>query len=174
MQENMYMSDFISHDLTEIPFGLPGRVYRSPMPFGAYDTEKIVLDRALQAGVSVVVDLVPDDEAKQKTGKELRRLYKEHGLEVIYVPVQDFETPQDGGMDAALRAALEYARQGLGIMVHCNAGYGRTGTFLACMARLHLGMDGEQAVSWVRQFIPPALENLQQLAFVYRYNTGSC
>lgn len=167
------MSNFVSHDLTEMPFGLPGRIFRSPMPFGTFDTEKSVLDHALQAGVSIVVDLVPDDEALAKTGKELRRLYAAHGLEVIYLPVPDFETPSNGGFDAALHTALEYARQGRDIMVHCNAGYGRTGTFLACMAMLHLGMDGTQAIRWVRQFIPPALENEQQLAFVYRYNTGS-
>jgi atypical dual specificity phosphatase len=166
------MPEFTSHDLTEMPFGLPGRIYRGPMPFGAFDPEKWVLEHALQAGVSVVVDLVPDHEALNKTGKELRSLYMQHGLDVIYLPVSDFEAPPDGGLDSALQTALALARQGKHILVHCNAGYGRTGTFLACLARIALGLDGPQAVSWVRQFIPPALENGQQLDFVYRYNTG--
>lgn len=167
------MTTFVSHDLTELPFGLPGRIYRAPMPFGAFDPHQWVLEHALQAGVSVVVDLVPDDEALHKTGKELRRLYQEKGLEVIHMPIADFEAPPDGKLDAALQAALAQARQGKHLMVHCNAGYGRTGTFLACLARIVLSLDGPQAVSWVRNFIPPALENEQQLDFVYRYNTGT-
>ena len=166
------MSDFVSHDLTELPFGLPGKIYRGPMPFGAYDPENWILEHAIQAGVSVVVDLVPDSEALGKTGKELRRLYQERGLEVIYLPISDFEAPADGELDAALQTALDYAALGKNILVHCNAGYGRTGTFLACLRRLQMGLDGVQAVRWVRQFIPPALENEQQLAFVSRYNTG--
>ena len=167
------MAKFQSDDLTEVPFGLPGRIYRSPMPFGAFDPKEWVLSHALQAGVSVVVDLVPDAEALSKTGIELRNLYQQQGLEVIHMPVADFEAPPDGELDSALHAALTKARLGKHILVHCNAGYGRTGIFMACLARLLFGLDGPEAVSWVRQYIPPALENEQQLDFVYRYNTGT-
>src|SRR5713101_6228140 len=31
--------------LTELPFGLPGRIFRSPMPFGPYDLHGEVYDR---------------------------------------------------------------------------------------------------------------------------------
>lgn len=166
------MAEFISHDLTEMPFGLPGRIYRSPMPFGVFDPENWVLNHALQAGVTVVVDLVPDAEALAKTRLELRKMYQQHGLEVIYLPVTDFEVPPDGELDSALQAALAQAHLGRHILVHCNAGYGRTGIFMACLARLLFDLDGPQAVAWVRQSIPPALENEQQLDFVSRYNTG--
>ena len=31
--------------LTELPFGFPGRIFRSPMPFGPYDLHGEVYDR---------------------------------------------------------------------------------------------------------------------------------
>jgi hypothetical protein len=31
--------------LTELPFGFPGRIFRSPMPFGPYDLHSEVYDR---------------------------------------------------------------------------------------------------------------------------------
>ncbi len=155
--------------LTEMPFGLEGKIFRSPMPYGAYDPRQAVLDEALAEGVSMVVDLVPDDEALQKTGKALRALYQEKGLSVIYAPITDFLVPQAGVLSEALFAAEAELRQGHSVMVHCNAGFGRTGIFMGCLARRVLGLDGPQAVAWVRQTIPTALENEQQVEFVHTF-----
>ncbi len=152
--------------LTELPFGLPGRVFRSPMPFGSYDARQEVLERALQAGISVVVDLVPDEEARLKTGLELRRVYHARGLRVIYAPVTDFSVPGPDDLRPAVRTVLADLQHGEHVLVHCNAGFGRTGLFLACLARQALSLDGPQAVRWVRKYVPTALENELQVAFV--------
>jgi protein-tyrosine phosphatase len=49
------------------------------------------------------------------------------------------------------------------------AGVGRTGTFMACMAKRHLSLDGQAAIDWVRQFIPGALESPIQERFVLEF-----
>ena len=41
--------------LTELPFGLPGRVFRSPMPFGPYDLHSEVYDSFCEEQIAVNV-----------------------------------------------------------------------------------------------------------------------
>jgi hypothetical protein len=45
--------------LTELPFGFPGRVFRSPMPFGPYDLHGEVYDRWCEAQIAVMGFLAP-------------------------------------------------------------------------------------------------------------------
>ncbi len=48
--------------LTELPFGLPGRVFRSPMPFGLYDPHGEVYDQFREEQIAVIVLLASDEE----------------------------------------------------------------------------------------------------------------
>jgi len=43
---------------------------------------------------------------------------------------------------------------------------GRTGLFAACLARRVLGLSGEDAIRWVRRFIPEAVETSEQWQMV--------
>lgn len=162
----------MSETLTELPFGTPGRVYRSPMPFGAFDEAQDVFHQYIQAGVKVVVMLVSDAEAQTRTGRDLRALYLHNGLQVIYMPTPDFGVPDCAPFEQALSLAQAEAGSGRDLVVHCNAGIGRTGLFLACLARRSLGMNAEQAVAWVREYIPHAVENEAQFAFIQQLDEG--
>jgi len=42
--------------LTELPFSLPGRVFRSPMPFGPYDLHGEVYDQFREEQIRVIVE----------------------------------------------------------------------------------------------------------------------
>ncbi|MDD3847072.1 MAG: hypothetical protein PHC90_12030 [Syntrophorhabdaceae bacterium] len=41
--------------MTELPFGLKGKIFRSAMPFGTYDPEGVALDEYMKNAISVVV-----------------------------------------------------------------------------------------------------------------------
>jgi atypical dual specificity phosphatase len=156
-------------NLTQIPFDLPGQVYRAPMPLGHFDENASTLNEMRQVGVSHVFTLVEAAEWWKYAGCDLRACLQKAGLEMIHLPIVDFEAPQDTpAFLAAVRQALALCQQGHSIAVHCYAGIGRTGTFLAGMARLHFGWEGDQAVEWVRQFVPHALENHRQVDFILR------
>lgn len=157
-------------ELTELPFGLPGRVYRSPMPLSGFDREKDLLALYQQAGVQTVVMLVSDEEAQRKTGCDLRAEYRQLGLDVIYLPMPDFDVPEIDALRQGISRALAQARAGRTLAVHCHAGLGRTGLFLACMARQAQGFSGRQAIDWVRQYVVCALENEKQERMAEEYS----
>jgi len=155
--------------LIELPYGLPGRVFRSPMPFRAGDTQGEVFRQYLEQQISVVVVLVDDAECLAQSGRNLRQFYESNGLEVIHLPIPDFDVPTQEALSAAAAAAQARASAGKNLAVHCNAGYGRTGMFLACMARRVLGMSANEAIEWVRSYVPTAIEVQEQMDVVKAY-----
>lgn len=155
--------------LTELPLGLPGRAWRSPMPFGAYDRPGQALHDFATVGVSTVIVLAGEDELRERTGLDLLALYRDSGLEVLHVPLADLGAPAPADRDrfaAALATALARLRAGRHLAVHCHAGKGRTGLFAACLARQALGLDGDAAIAWVRRLVPGAVETPAQEAVV--------
>lgn len=153
-------------DLTELPFHLPGRIYRSAMPFGAFDLDGTLFQAYQAAGITGVVVLAEAQECLEKTGRDLLAFYHQHGLEVIHCPILDYCVPEWEPLEAALEALIERARAGKHTAVHCSAGLGRTGVFMACLAHKLLGMDGDSAIAWVRQVIPGAVETAYQEEFI--------
>jgi protein-tyrosine phosphatase len=155
--------------LIELPLGLPGRVFRSPMPFRAGDTQGEVFRQYLEQQISVVVVLVDDAECLARSGRNLRQFYESNGLEVIHLPIPDFAVPTREALTAVVEAAQARASAGKNVAVHCNAGYGRTGMFLACMARRVLGLTANEAIEWVRSYVPSAIEVPEQVEVVYAF-----
>ncbi|MBT3390054.1 MAG: hypothetical protein HN413_06555 [Chloroflexi bacterium] len=156
--------------LTEISVNLPGKIYRSAMPFSNYDRLGEVWLAYQTANVKVVVVLTEKQEYLVRAQRDLPAFYHQAGMEVIAYPIRDYHTPDDPEAFAAvLQAAHAYLIAGRNVAVHCMAGIGRTGIFLACLSRLVLQLDGSAAIQWVRGYIPEALENEEQENFVLNY-----
>jgi protein-tyrosine phosphatase len=153
----------------ELPLGLPGRVFRSPMPFGLYDLHGEVYDRWREERIALIVLLASDEECLRKTGRNLRAWYHQEGFEVRYLPIPDFGVPTLTDLELAVQRTIVYAQAGQHIVIHCSAGIGRTGLFMALLAKRVLGGSGEEALQWVRHYIPHAVETPEQQRLV-RYN----
>ncbi len=160
--------------VTELPFGLPGRVLRSQMPFSDFDPTGESWHAYRELDVDTVVVLAEREETLVRTGMDLFDFYQGQGLKVLHVPIRDHASPADAAaLSAAVDRALETARGGSNLAVHCYAGIGRTGVFLALMARRALGLEGEEAIQWVRRSIPGALETTDQQEFVRNWEATS-
>ncbi|MBE0688435.1 MAG: dual specificity protein phosphatase family protein [Anaerolineaceae bacterium] len=155
------------NNLTLIPFGLPGKIFRSPMPKGSFDYGLTTVDEMLEGEVSKVVILVEEFEWWQRANVDLLTLYNANNIEILHYPVEDFNIPTDlNSYLEAVQQVIFWARSGENIAIHCFAGIGRTGTFLTAMAVDNFGWSPLEAVLWIRQFIPGAVENETQLKFV--------
>lgn len=157
--------------MTRIPFNFPGAVYRSPMPFGPFDPSRMVWEAYQEQGVGRVVVLTEKQENLTYSGGDLIGHYQENGLKVMHLPVPDHGQPPDSELFLqAVREIKKAGESGESIAVHCLAGIGRTGTFLACLAQLQQGLSAFEAVDWVRRFIPGAVESKNQEQFVEMFS----
>ena len=158
--------------LIELPFSLPGKIYRSPMPFSRFDKQD-VWTSFIEEEIGLVVILTEQQEYLVYSGKDLPAFYRSKGIEVLHIPVPDFSVPKDmEEWQEGLEAVVSAAKNGKNVAVHCLAGIGRTGTFLACLAKDYLNLGSWDAIHWVRESVPGALESLPQEEFVVNYQSN--
>lgn len=159
-----------STNLVEVPLNLSGKLYRSPMPFARFDLGGTTFQEYLDAGISTVVMLVEEGEDIYYAGKNLLEEYTQHDIDVIHYPIRDFDTPEDHtGLQSVLRSVTMLCHSGEKVAVHCLAGRGRTGMFIALMARKTLGLEGQQAIDYVRQYFK-AIETDAQEQLIRDFN----
>lgn len=78
-------------------------------------------------GIAALVRLAHENETGITTSD-----VQDHGIEDLYEPVKDFTPPSQEQIDQVVTFLNEAVRKGVAIAVSCGAGYGRTGTILAC------------------------------------------
>jgi protein-tyrosine phosphatase len=117
------------------------------------------------AGVDLVVSLIEDWEVPRRAPRLFESL-ADHGLALRRFPIPDFGVPADP--DAFGRLLGEIGRRladGTGVLVHCNAGLGRTAVALGSLLRRH-GYGGDPVLELRRLYRPGAMEDPVQEAFV--------
>ncbi len=153
-------------DQTYIPFPETiigtGKVYRSAIPSSL---ELDYLQNKLK--IQTIVQLCLDEEFKFSGKTRTLKRYNEMEFTVIKFPIRDFQVPKSKEDTRKLiDTILNTTHEGNNVLIHCMAGRGRTGLILACMAKKILKMESEQAIEWVRQYIPNAVETSDQKEFV--------
>lgn len=154
-------------NITLIPFDTPGKIYRSARPFSDYDPFGDLIQTYRAFGVEIIVVLTENTRAG---GGNLLELYRNYGFQVIHLPVADFGIPETDAYAAALGRVIAELKRGRTVLVHCYAGLGRTGTFLAIIARKLMNLDGPAAIRWLRGHVPGSVETDLQETFVAEFD----
>jgi atypical dual specificity phosphatase len=93
------------------------------------------------------------------------------GQEVVHMhlPVRGFDRPSLEQIDRFVAFCDQQIEQGHGVVAHCLAGRGRTGTMLACYL-VHRGVEPEEAIQRVREERPGSIETRVQEGAVHEYS----
>jgi atypical dual specificity phosphatase len=86
----------------------------------------------------------------------------------VHLPIPDFSAPGPETRDRAMTFVERNLAEDRPVLVHCGAGYGRTGTILACYL-VHGGEDPDEAIRIVRARRPGSIETLAQERAVRLY-----
>jgi protein-tyrosine phosphatase len=152
----------LSMEFTHIPFDFHGKIFRSAMPFSSYDPDGQLIHAYKNKKIKVVVMLTGEEESLKITGRNLKEEYKVQGFDVVCLPISDFGVPKVSAMRKIISQVTVYSQRGSNIAVHCHAGVGRTGMFMACLAKIGMGLPAKDSIRWVRGFIPGAIEVYEQ------------
>ncbi len=90
------------------------------------------------------------------------------GMAHLHLPIPDFSPPSPEARDRAMEFIDGHLTEDRGVLVHCGAGYGRTGTILACFL-VHCGVHPEEAIDLVRISRPGSIETAAQEDAVRNY-----
>jgi atypical dual specificity phosphatase len=149
---------------------IPGVLAGMPMPFvhperrlnlggelNAYPDE---LPELYSAGVRAVVSLLntPSDGA----------IFESAGFAFLCLPIRDGEAPT---MDQAIKFmqfVMEQRGRRRAVVVHCEAGLGRTGTMLATYL-ITQGDDAKTAINRIREVENSAIETPRQIQFLEHF-----
>lgn len=158
-------------NVTEMPFNLPGNIYRGCMPY-SYNwqgkEEPLEVYKKVY-GISCIVILTSAKESETFARRNLPELYSKEGFEVVHFPIKDFSTPEMEPLSELIEKIHELALKKHNILVHCISGKGRTGLVMACLAKKEFNLNGEDAIEWVRSRIPGAVETPTQEKFIANY-----
>ncbi len=124
-----------------------------------------------ELGVGLVLSLIEDWELPRRAPGLFEALARER-IDLCRHPIADFGAPRDvTGFRRLLRDVGERLAAGDGILVHCNAGLGRTAVVLASILKSH-GLALDPVTELRRIYRSSAMQEPVQEAFVRGLPTG--
>jgi len=156
-----YLGHHYSGVFRQIPLSRPGRLFTSPMPYGAYDPGNRLLRIYRQFQVEHVFMLVTDEELRQKARRDLHRHYTARGMTYSQYPLRDFQAPALPMLKDLVTEALDRL-QTQTVAIHCHAGVGRTAIAVACVARCLHQCSAHEALRLVQNHMDINLTESQK------------
>jgi atypical dual specificity phosphatase len=136
-----------------------GKIAGSDMP-GRFNPVEKDLEWFAKQGVRAIVTLTE----KPLPAKSVR------GFEYLHIPVKEMGTPSFEEIMKFVEFAGKMELEGKPLLVHCNAGIGRTGTMLACYL-VGNGLKAEKALDILESRRGYGLFTQGQYSAVYQFES---
>jgi len=130
------------------------------------------------AGMAKPVSVVPEFEFLKENGidaivslSELplhKSIIEEFGFETKHIPITDLTSPTQEQIEEFIIFVNKIISAQRKVVVHCDAGIGRTGTMLACYL-VNKGCSARDAILEVREKRPGSIETAEQEETVIKY-----
>jgi atypical dual specificity phosphatase len=128
---------------------------------GSYGKIEDALNEIKQEGFSVLVSLTEEPLPQH--------LVQRYGFEYLHIAIPEFQAPKLIEIDAFVQFVQSCLDQKKKVLVHCWAGYGRTGTMFACYL-VSTGLLPHQAIDRIRRLRAGSIETTSQEQAVYHYS----
>lgn len=126
----------------------------------ARPTSREELEWLREQGVQLLISLT---EAPPR-----RDWINDSGLFHVHIPVEDMHPPTPEQIDQCLSYISRAQDNKMGVAIHCEAGFGRTGTMLACYF-VSKGLSAREAIARIRKLRPGSVETEEQSEAIGEY-----
>ena len=117
-------------------------------------------ERLRDEGIDAIVSLTESPLSKP--------FIEEFGFDYLHIPIEDLSVPTIDQIEEFVEFANRMRNAGKGVVVHCGAGIGRTGTMLACYL-VSKGYGAGDSIAEVRWKRPGSIETEEQLEIIFMY-----
>jgi atypical dual specificity phosphatase len=133
-----------------------------PLVLGGSNPTTGQLEKLYQEGFRTIISLL--NEREQSPNYDIEEVGA-MGFKRYSIPLKDFSVPMMDDFKAFLKAVHQAVRQGK-VLVHCQAGLGRTGT-MAAAYWVNKGFSVNEAIKKIRTSNPNVIQNAEQESNLY-------
>ena len=121
--------------------------------------------------IDVIISLTSEKEIERLGIVNFKQNIKDFGFTHLVEPIEDFSVPKDDqrkNVNKLITTILSLLEDNRFVLVHCNAGLGRSGMIVALVIKCIGSL--KDPVSHVRKFRSGAVETEEQQRFVADFN----
>ena len=122
-------------------------------------------------GVKVIVSLLTDQEIKNLGIKNFDSIWTQLDIEHIKFPIRDLSSPnksQLSDFDGLIKTIVSYVHQYKPVLIHCNAGLGRSGLVAAVVCK---ELKIPNVIDFVRSYRKGTIETEEQEIFINNWES---